>query len=301
MHVLITGHRGFVGRHVWRACEARGDSLVGVDLVDGLDCREYFRHAAPDRFDLVVHCAATVGGRGMIEGAQLRVATNLSLDSEMFAWAARTRQRRVVYLSSSAVYPVKLQVSHSIGWRLTESDLDLQRATEHGLGGMPDATYGWAKLSGEVLAQYARDAGVRVLVVRPFSGYGEDQHTDYPFPAFIQRAGRRDPQFTVWGDGQQTRDFIHVDDVVAGMLEMVAQDVDGPVNLCTGRPTSMDDLARLACATAGYEPALWHIRDAPSGVAYRVGNPAVMSGWYEPKVTLEEGVTRALRRLGLDV
>lgn len=301
MHVLITGHRGFIGRHMWRACEARGDSLVGVDIADGLDCREFFRYGEADRFDLVVHCAATVGGRGTIEGAQLRVATNLSLDSEMFAWAARTRQRRVVYWSSSAVYPVKLQASSSVAWKLSESDVDLDNAHERGLIGLPDATYGWAKLSGELLARHARDAGVRVLVVRPFSGYGEDQDVTYPFAAFLRRAAERQDPFTVWGDGAQTRDFVHVDDVVAGTLAMVDQDVDGPVNLCAGRATSMDDLAAMMSTVAGYQPMLTHLLGAPRGVEYRVGDPTLMRRWYEPKVTLEEGVARGLRHLGLDV
>jgi nucleoside-diphosphate-sugar epimerase len=112
MIALVTGHRGFVGRHMFRALEARGYNVIGLDLLDrptAHDARDYFR-TFDTRFDLVVHCAAVVGGRTMIDGEPLRLAAeDLSIDAELFRWALRTRPGRIVAFSSSAAYPTFLQ------------------------------------------------------------------------------------------------------------------------------------------------------------------------------------------------
>ena len=228
-----------------------------------------------------------VGGRATIEGAPLSVAVDLAIDAEMFQWALRTRPRKVVYFSSSAAYPVHLQTGDPPR-RLAEGDIDLDDLRS------PDMTYGLSKLVGEVQARHARAAGLDVLVVRPFSGFGEDQSLDYPWPSFAERARRRDAPFEIWGDGQQVRDWVHIDDVVGATMAAVEQDVPGPVNIGTGRPTAFDELAEMFCQEAGYSPEIKHLPAAPSGVRYRVADVSWMNIFYELQVTLEEGIRRAL-------
>lgn len=288
MRALVTGDLGFCGRHMVPALEQRGYDVFGVDVKRGpdQDVRSWLR-TADTRFDLVVHLAAVVGGRVTIEGSPLDVAVDLSIDAEMFGWAVRTAQPRVVYFSSSAAYPVGLQDGPA-RVALREDHIDLTDIRS------PDAVYGWSKLSGEILAQHAQDAGVRVHVFRPFSGYGTDQDLDYPFPTFAARASRRDDPFDVWGDGQQVRDFIHIDDVVGATLAAVAADVPGPVNLGTGVPTSMDQLADQFMVAAGYVAGFKHLRGEPVGVQYRVADITKMLTFYHPRVTLDEGIRWAL-------
>jgi nucleoside-diphosphate-sugar epimerase len=263
-----------------------GHDLTGVDLVEGNDCRDFFK-ADDTRFDLVVHLAAIVGGRQTIDGQPLKVATDLAIDSDMFQWALRTRPARIVYYSSSAAYPVSLQDGEDT-WCMAESDINFERL------GRPDMTYGWAKLTGEILAQHAETEGLRVHVFRPFSGYGEDQDASYPFGAFRDRARAKADPFEVWGTGEQVRDFIHIDDVVASTLAAVDQDVPGPVNLCTGRATSFLELADLFTKEAGYRPQITPLSDKPVGVQYRVGDPTRMLSFYQPRVSLEDGIRRAM-------
>lgn len=269
----------------------RGYSVTGVDLKEGRDARDYFRtgHSTNVEFDLVVHLAAIVGGRATIEGEPLLIGTDLSVDAEMFNWAARCRPGRVVYYSSSAAYPVDLQSDGAAA--LGEGEIDF------GNIGAPDLTYGWAKLTGEMLSKHLLAAGVPAYVFRPFSGYGEDQDPDYPFRAFIDRAKRRDDPFQIWGDGNQVRDFIHISDVVRATLaiaELDPREVDGPVNLCTGVGTSFNALQRLVCEAAGYEPSVHHMSSRPVGVRSRVGDPSKMLRWYAPQVTLQQGIGLAL-------
>lgn len=299
---LVTGHRGFIGRHIHAALVGHGWDVIGVDLADGHDAVDAFRAGLPF-FDLVVHCAALVGGRKVIEGQQATLAArDLALDAALFEWAMRARPGRVVYFSSSAAYPFHLQTRDAVAHaesvhadtRLTEDDIDLDDPT--GLIGVPDASYGWVKLTGERLANWVtEEAGIPVHVFRPFSGYGADQDPAYPFPAYIARAAAREAPFDVWGDGQQRRDFIHVDDVVAAVLAAVEHDVRGPVNLGTGRATSFNDLARMAMDAAGYTTAIRHLDAEPVGAFHRVADPARLLDFYVPKVTVEEGVARALQ------
>jgi nucleoside-diphosphate-sugar epimerase len=288
MRVLITGSAGFLGRHFTARLRADGHAVDGRDIADDPygDALEVFRYGTAS-YDLVIHCAAVSPHRAAIDGKALAVgAGNLALDAALFEWAARTGPARVVYFSSSAAYPTWLQDGFH-EYRLAEDDMRKAR--------QPDAIYGEVKLIGERLAAAYRQQGGSVTVLRPFSGYGEDQSADFPFGAFRHRAIAREDPFTIWGDGTQVRDWIHVDDVVGATLAAVEQDVDGPLNLCSGVGTSMHELADIFAAQAGYRPTFETHPDKPAGVAYRVGDPTRMHEVYKPQVTLEDGVARAVR------
>lgn len=289
---VVTGSSGFVGRHLVAELARRGWEVTEVDVVTGDDARAFFRLSSR-RFDLVVHCAAVVGGRMMIDGDPLTLAVeDLTLDAELYRFAARTRPGRVVYFSSSAAYPVAFQAAHLA----RPLDEDLIDHTRQWIGA-PDQTYGLVKLVGERLALEARAAGVDVTVFRPFSGYGADQDRAYPFPTFIDRAAGREAPFDVWGDGEQVRDFVHIDDIVRAVLVAVELGVDGPVNIGTGRPVSFNELAGMCMRAAGYDAELRHHLDRPTGVEYRVADPRRLHEFYLPAIELEEGIDRAFHHL----
>lgn len=295
--VVVTGAGGFLGRHFVARLVEQGHRVLGVE-VGSWNAFDFFRTDRND-WDLVIHCAAVDPHRTAIDERALTVgAGNLRLDATMFEWAAHVRPKRVVYFSSSAAYPVELQQAlpefqhgawpSTMPRPLREDDIDLHAPEQ------PDAIYGHVKLTGECLSEAYRAQGGDVTVVRPFSGYGEDQAHTFPFGAFRDRAHRREKPFTVWGDGTQVRDWIHVDDVVGATLAAVDADVDGPLNVCTGTGTSMAELAAMFCAEAGYAPRFEFLVDKPAGVAHRVGDPTRLHEVYKPRVTLAEGVHRAL-------
>lgn len=291
MNILITGHLGFVGRHFVKKLSQY--KLTLIDIKEGNDCRDFFK-TNNEQFDLVIHLAAIVGGRMTIENNPLAVATDLSIDAEMFNWAMRTRPKKVVYYSSSAAYPIELQTKPGL---LKESDIDLDNIKN------PDMTYGWAKLTGEYQAKFAREDGLEVYVFRPFSGYGSDQDLDYPYPSYIKRGAEKQDPFEIWGDGTQTRDFIHINDIVDATLAVTYHPKghefmleNGGLNLCSGKATSFNTLCDLVCAACGYKPEKLHKLGNPIGVMYRTGDPTNMLKFYKPRITLRQGIKNSLTR-----
>lgn len=299
---LVTGVAGFVGRHMARGLRSHGWIVHGVDTRSSggvyfpEDARKVFGATSniighSTRYDLVVHCAYHVGGRAAIDGKPSLLALNLELDSRMFAWAVRTMQHAVMYFSSSAAYPTELQQAGSTT-KLAESMIQLDHVAQ------PDGRYGWAKLTGEQLAAAATADGLRVHVLRPFSGYGTDQDMTYPFPAIVSRARRGD--LSVWGPRGQKRDWIHIDDVIGGALAAYDQDYRLPVNLCTGVGTEFGDLAVQIAKAAGVAAGLDRVvyqQEKPTGVMVRVGDPKrMLTDLYQPKITIEDGIRMAIER-----
>ncbi len=282
----------------------RGYRVLGIDKSSVDDAKRFFARS-DDRFDLVVHCAYEVGGRAHIDGVNTALIENVLLDSSMFNWALKTKQKRVLYYSSSAAYPVALQKEDAInpitgkpGWLYLYETL-IDNALLGNTIGLPDSHYGWAKLTGERLAKVAGENGLRVHVVRPFSGYGETQSLDYPFPSIIRRALADD--LSLWGPPGQTRDWIHVEDVIAGSLAVVDADQRLPVNICTGEGTEMGHLMlmanRMAYPDRDLNYSVSYDKSKPTGVFHRVGDPSRFNEIYTPKITIEEGVSRAIEKL----
>jgi nucleoside-diphosphate-sugar epimerase len=278
----------FVGRHLHAALDERGDDVTAIDLIDGgrRDALDLFR-TDQRPYDLAIHCAAIVGGRASIDGSPLGVATNLALDAWYMRWLARTGTPRAVYFSSSAAYPVALQQPGDIH-RLVETDIDYEQP------GRPDATYGLAKLAGSSSPATPKPKAA-ASTCSGRSPATAKTRTTVPVPRVHRRAKERQDPFEIWGDGSSTRDWIHIDDLVGATLAAVDQDATGPVNIGWGRATIVRRTRRHSSPrAAGYHPELKHLATAPQGVHHRVCDPKRMLDVYQPRVSLEEGIARAL-------
>lgn len=286
MKVLITGDKGFVGKYFTRYFDQKKWTVYGIDIKDNGDCRELFK-SLDRQFDLVIHLAAIVGGRESIEGRPMAVADNFSIDSEFFQWCLKTKPKKIVYFSSSAAYPTHYQQGSEAKrlqeWMITPS-------APHS----PDMTYGMAKVIGEYLASFVEN----VHIFRPFSGYAYDQDLNYPFPMYIKRALEKSDPFEVWGPGTQTRDFIHMTDVVNAVMTAVEQGITGPINLGTGRSTSFTELAQMSMDAVGYKGEIVTRPDKPVGCMHRVSDNTKLLSFYTPKITLEAGIIEAVTALG---
>lgn len=309
MRVLITGAAGFLGRWFVLHHLMQGDEVYGVDnrsnphssWPDELDpsmrfttdAGNWFHDAGYiERFDLAYHFAAPVGGRLKIEGDPLFNADSLRLDSEFFRWAIN-HVDTAIYPSSSAVYGVSLQTG--AGHLLHEGMF--HPGNPNWLA--PDEMYGFTKLVGEKLAWTAETYGLNTLCIRPFSGYGEGQSSEYPIPSILARARAKENPLTVWGSGQQARDFIHVEDLVKATVARVTAGVSGyqSMNISTGNATTFLQVAAIAAQLVGYSPDIVTDESKPQGVSNRRGDANRMHRYYHPTITLEKGLCRVLGSL----
>ena len=320
--ILITGGAGFVGRRFCKRFLDEGHEVHCVDPIaadtGGLDpenawplyspgdypgfhffredCRDWFERPGNDDFDYALHLAAMVGGRAMIENKPLAVADDLSIDAEYWQWAERAKPAKTLCFSSSAAYPISLQREEA--YQLLREDMI---SFDSDIG-MPDMSYGWAKLTCEYLARLAYEKhGLKSVCYRPFSGYGEDQDDTYPFPSIAKRAIAQagQPILTVWGTGDQMRDFIHIEDCVEGVMKTMDSIDDGDaLNLSTGIYTSFKQYARMAANAVGYDPEVVGLSQQPSGVFARGGDTAKQkSCGFEARIPFADGISMMLEYL----
>lgn len=313
---LVTGGAGFVGRYLTKRLLDSNWTVTVVDsLVSGtgglspdkgwpfynpydytnfnfieIDCRDYFKTSNNLEFDYVFHLAAIVGGRLTIEDKPLAVASDLSIDSDMWNWATKTKGMKVINFSSSAAYPVDLQCETDKILKLSEDMIDLK-----GSIGMPDLTYGWSKLTSEFLGKVAWEKyGIKSVVYRPFSGYGPDQDLTYPFPSICKRALENigSKTFEVWGSGLQSRDFIHIEDCITGVLQTMDKIDNGEaLNLSTGIPTTFLEFATITTSILGYKPRISGNETKPSGVFSRVGDTKKQNQFgFKAQKTIKQGI-----------
>lgn len=306
--ILITGGCGFVGRHLTKRLSKNKNNKITIvdDLSTGLrlekwpehlkckvdkilykDCIDYFK-STRNHFDIIFHLAAIVEGRISIEQNPLQVAKDLSIDAELFNWCIKTKPSKLVYFSSSAVYPIKLQ-SQEYNVPLKEEFIDFK----NNVIDIPDMSYGWSKLTGEFLSHLAvTKYNLHVAIYRPFSGYGEDQAFSYPFPAILRRIINKENPINVWGTGEQSRDFIYIEDCISGVLETYENINDASaINLGTGIKTSFKELIKLACEVNNVDYNIRTLLNKPTGVYARYSDTSKQHKLgFIPRYSLKGGI-----------
>ncbi|MBU06222.1 MAG: GDP-L-fucose synthase 1 [Dehalococcoidales bacterium] len=308
--VLVTGGSSFIGSHLTDAIVERGARVRVVDnlssgrlsnIQNNVDSgRVEFLQAdltepgvaqrAVDGVQVVFHLAADHGGRGYVDLHQAACATNLALDGILFRACYQAEVEKVVYASSGCVYPNHLQTDPGQVLYLTED-----------MVGPPcdaDNMYGWAKLMGELTLQaFYKDWGMKSASCRYFTVYGERGHENHAVIAMIARAFVSQNPYVVWGNGEQIRNWTHVDDIVAGTI-LVAEKIDNgaAINLGTMERTRVIDAVHEVLRCTGHSAEIELHPEMPTGPMNRVADNSLakrLLGW-EPEVRFMEGLRRTI-------
>lgn len=305
---LVTGAGGFIGHHMVKYLVARGHWVRGADLkqpeyeaspaheFEILDLRRWDNCLVATRgVEEVYHLAADMGGIGYINFHHADSARNNVLISTHLLEASRlTGVSRFFFSSSACVYPQYRQKTPEVT-PLREDDV--QPAD-------PDEGYGWEKLFTEKLCQYyLKDYGLQTRVARFHNVYGPlgtYQGGREKAPAAICRKvalAKNQDEIEVWGDGQQTRSFLFIDDCVGGIFRLIRSEYHHPLNLGSDRLVTIDQLVDIVSETAGKSLTKRHDLSGPQGVRGRNSdNTRVREvlGW-EPAKSLEGGLAITYR------
>jgi GDP-D-mannose 3',5'-epimerase len=306
--VLVTGAGGFIGHHLVNYLVAEGHWVRGVDLkypeygtsasheFEILDLRRFDNCLIATRgIDEVYHLAADMGGIGYITSFHAVIARNSAMINLHMLEAARINTvQRFLFSSSACVYPQYLQDSPDVT-NLKEEDA---------YPAEPEEGYGTEKLFMESLCQYYyEDYGLETRVVRFHNVYGPlgtYEGGKEKAPAAISRKVAFTPdggEIEVWGDGEQTRSFMHVDDCVEGIHRIMRSDYPHPLNLGTDELVTINELVDMVSDIAGKSLVKRHDLSKPQGVRGRNSDNTKVRevlGW-EPGISLREGLEPTYR------
>lgn len=189
MKILVTGHRGYIGSHLFSELHRLGHNVRGIDIKDGEDVL----HCLPNEdFDYVFHLAAQPRVEFSVHHPSYTMKQNVLVTSTLLEWSKDHGVSRVIFSSSSAV----------------NGDGD----------GVPKSPYGLHKLISEMECKlFSQLYGIDTVCLRYFNAYSEDQDFGGSYSTAIcawMEMIRQDRPLRIDGDGEQTRDLIHVDDIV---------------------------------------------------------------------------------------
>ena len=296
MRLAITGASGQLGSYLMDL--ATGIDAVGIDLVSSPfpkhrskivkeDIRDLeAMRSALKECDVVVHCAAQVSVVASIADPLNDLSHNVQGTINLLQAAAECKVRKFVHISSAAVYgdPVRVPVDES-----------------HPLN--PKSPYGASKMAAEQYCRvFADTRGLSYVIVRPFNFYSPRADPKSPYSGvitkFVEWAKRGEP-LLVDGDGEQTRDFIHAEDVARLVLMVARSNVSNTTLNCgSGKGTSINELAKTVVKASGRKVEIKHVAPRVGDIRHSVSDmaSAKRSLGFKTEVTLAKGIRAFFER-----
>lgn len=302
---LVLGAGGFIGSHLVKKLKSEGFWVRGVDLkfcdfgdteaddfVIG-DLRDpiVVKSVIDRKFDEIYQLAADMGGAGYIFTGEndADIMHNSAMINLNVLDAAHKRNCKSIFYSSSAcIYPEHNQLDPD----------NPNCAEDSAYPAAPDSEYGWEKLFSERLyLSYQRNFSMNVSIARFHNIFGPEgtwTGGKEKVPAAIcRKVSAATDQIEIWGDGQQTRSFLYIDECIEGVLKLTRSKCSGPYNIGSDEMISINNLAKMVIDISGKNIEIVNV-DGPTGVRGRNSDNRLIQkelGW-SPKSALRDGMEK---------
>jgi nucleoside-diphosphate-sugar epimerase len=304
---LVCGAGGFIANHLVKRLKAEGFWVRGVDLkypqfdetvaddfiIGDLREQDVCRGVVDRRFDEIYQLAADMGGAGYIftgENDAHVMHNSATINLNMLDALSKRNCKRVFYSSSACIYPEHNQLDPRAPITKEASAYPAN----------PDSEYGWEKLFSERLyLAYSRNFGIEVRIARYhniFGPLGTWTGGREKSPAAICRKvaeATGGGEIEIWGDGEQTRSFLYIDECVEGTLRLMRSAQTGPFNIGSEEMVTINQLADMTMDIAGKRLRIVHV-PGPLGVRGRNSDNELIRkslGW-EPAQPLRAGMEK---------
>jgi len=302
---LVCGAGGFIGHHLVARLKQDSYKVVGVDLkypefsstradnfyIGDLRDQKFCNSLFNEDYSEIFQLAADMGGAGYIftgeNDAQI-MHNSSQINLNILDLAVKNNVNKIFYSSSACIYPEHNQTD----------PLNPNCEESSAYPANPDSEYGWEKLFSERLyLAYARNFGIQVRIARYHNIFGPEgswNNGKEKSPAALCRkvAMASNPgAIEVWGDGQQTRSFLYIDECIEGTMRLMASDWSGPVNIGSDEMVSIEKLAQLIIGISGKDLKIVNV-DGPLGVRGRNSHNGLIKekiGW-APNQILIDGI-----------
>lgn len=260
-------------------------NAIKADLTNLESCRSVVK----DR-DYVIHCAAVSGGLGKHRNDPLStLKPNLRITANILEAIEDYPPDVFHFTSNNSVYPDE---DHPM--KEEEASPPITGLASH---------YSQLKLLGESYCRILFEKkNIKIAITRGGNAFGKNDNFDpessHTVPANIRKAVEKQNPFVIWGDGTNIRDYTHASDIAKGVLRaMELYAVADPVNIATGRATSVNELVRKICVTAGHNDVTFmHDASRPGGPKVKLMDTTKMKQklGFTPQVTLEKGLEESV-------
>ncbi len=307
--VLVCGAGGFIGGHFVKYLLRQGiDVARAADIkpvhewhqssssVENLVCNLSELDAcrlATSGIDVVFQLAADMGGMGFIQNNKALCMLSVLVNTHMLMAARESGVERFFYSSSACVYNAEKQKDARV----------VPLKEEDAYPAMPEDGYGWEKLFSERMCQhFQEDFGLESRIVRfhnvygPFGTYdgGREKAPAAICRKVIEAKASGSNEIEIWGDGEQTRSFMYIDDCLWGMQAIMESDIQEPINLGSNELVTVNQLVSVVEEIAGVKLRRRYKLDAPKGVNGRNSDNTKIKTYldWEPSITLRDGMAR---------